>query len=185
MNSLLTRLTKQAACGLFLLGTVSCGATEPVVRPLVTIPEDKLELAKYDDLGVQERLDRLVVELAKVAETSGGWGRLTTDIVNPLRADLTFIGSSRATSAYGSGTETTSMFSADNYSIFAMASDETGNCWAIKIADGEVNPQVARTTVFSPQCKAEAHTGEAPSLWGAVWPKAAEPVGTSPSTTLP
>lgn len=185
MTSVLTRLTKQAACGLFLLGVMSCGTPESAVRPLVTIPEEKMQLAKYDDQSVQERLDRLVIELAKIAETSKGWGKLTTDIVNPLRADLTFIGSSRATSAYGSGTETTSMLSADNYSIFAMASDVTGNCWAIKITDGEGKPHVVRTTLFAPQCKADVHTGEANGIWGATWPKAAEPTGTSPSTTLP
>lgn len=185
MNRLLTRLVKQVTCGLLILGTVSCSASEPVVRPLVTIPEDKLQLAKYDDLSVQKRLDRLVDELEAIAETSKGWGNLTTDIVNPLRADLTFIGSSRATSAYGSGTETTSMLSADNYSIFAMASDETGNCWAIKITDGDEKPQVSRTTTFSPQCKADVHSMEANSVWGTVWPKAAEPTGTSPTTTLP
>ena len=185
MTSVLTRLTKQAACGLLLLGVMSCGTPESAVRPLVSIPEEKMGLAKYDDKSVQERLDRLVVDLAKIAETSKGWGNLTTDIVNPLVANLTFIGSSRATSAYGSGTETTSMLSADNYSIFAMASDVTGNCWAIKITDGARKPQVARTTLFAPQCKADVHTGEASGVWRAIWPKAAEPVGTSPSTTLP
>lgn len=171
------------ACAVLLLGVMACASPESAVRPLVTIPKDKEAIAKYDDPGVQQRLDLLTVELKEAAKTAGGWGKLTTDIVNPLRADLTFIGSSRATSAYGSGTETTSMLSADNYTIFAMAADVTGNCWAVKIADGGTTPQVSRTTLFSPQCKADVHSGD--SVWTTNWPKAAEPTETSQGTTGP
>jgi len=171
--------------GLLLTVTASCGADEPVVRPLVSIPEDRLALAKYDDKSVQERLDRLVEELAQAAKTSGSWGKLTTDDVNPLLPDLTFVSSSRATSAYGSGTESASMFSTDNYSIFAMAADETGNCWALRISDpstyaGGGDPVVLRTTIFSPQCRAEVHQDRPPGEWGAQWPQAAEPTETLP-----
>ncbi len=172
------------------------------VRPLVNLEDVELTVAKYDDASLQARLERLVDEAAPIARKAEGWGRLTTDILNPEVLDVVFVGSARATLNFGYGTEATSMLSREDHVIFAMAGD-TGSCWAVRVSGSYDDPQVLYGNTFAPNCSADKlgeHSSTEcsikgtclpkaddkpadeiePELWFSKWPPTATPTATGP-----
>lgn len=172
------------------------------VRPLVNLDDAALKIAKYDDASLQARLERLVGEVAPIARTAGGWGRLTTDLLNPEVLDVVFVGSERATLNFGYGTEAASMLSREDHVILAMAGD-TGSCWAVRVSGSYDDPQVLFGNTFAPNCSADklgehsvlecsikgtcpAKSEDKPAdeidleLWFAKWPPTATPTATGP-----
>lgn len=179
--------------------TGACAGTdESAVRPLVDLDGTELYVAKYDDLSLQERLERLVTEVAPLARSMNGWGNLDTDILNPEISDIVFVGRERATLNFGYGTEATSLLSRDDHAIFVVAGD-TGTCWGVRISGSYTDPQVVYGNVFAPNCNAdqladhvllpcsildgcekdsiEANNGR---VWYPAWPPTAKPTSTGP-----
>ncbi|MBU6200657.1 MAG: hypothetical protein KJS90_01500 [Acidobacteria bacterium] len=177
----------------------SCASPEQeAVRPLVNLEGTELYVAKYDDASLQERLGRLVGEVAPLARTNDGWGNLDTDTLNPEISDIVFIGSERATLNFGYGTEATSMLSREDHVIFVAAGD-TGTCWGIRISGAYADPQVVYGNVFAPNCSADqladhallpcSTAGGCPDetvaenngrVWYPTWPPTAKPTATGP-----
>lgn len=194
------RRLRLAAAIAAVLMTAGCAGTEEAaeVRPLVDLEGVQLTVGKYDDDSLQQRLERLVTETAPVARTAGGWGKLTTDLLNPEVMDIVFVGADRATLNFGYGTEATSVLSRDDHAIFAMAGD-TGSCWAIRVSGRFDDPEVLYGNIFAPNCSADKlaeHTtsecslqntctpapGETAveGLWFSAWPPTATPTATGP-----
>jgi hypothetical protein len=188
----------------FLLGAVALLAggcsqgPDTSVRPLVDLEGVTLNVAKYDDASLQGRLERLVGEVAPFARKAGGWGSLTTDVLNPEISDIVFIGQERATLNFGYGTEATSMLARDDHAIFVAAGD-SGTCWGIRIGGDFSEPEAVYGNVFAPNCSADQlgdhvllpcsteggcpdaviaeHSGR---IWYPQWPAAALPTSTGP-----
>lgn len=176
---------KMIAASLLLIVLAACSAPDQsAIVPLVAISEEQMNIAAYDNESITQRLDQLPVELMDVVASAGSWGKLTSDMLNPILANLTFISSSKNTLAYGYGTESTSMLSISDYSIFTMAGD-SGNCWAIKITDGTGEPTVLRSTMFAPECRSDLYDNIEEHKWSAPWPAPAVPESSGSSTTLP
>lgn len=174
---------KMIVASLLLIVLAACSASDQsAIVPLVNISEEQMNIAAYDNESITIRLDKLPLELVGAVTSAGSWGNLTSDILNPIVSNLTFISSSKNTLAYGYGTESTSMLSTLDYSIFTMAGD-SGNCWAIKIADGE--PTILRSTMFAPECRSDLYANAEEHNWSAAWPAPAVPESTGISTTLP
>lgn len=176
---------KMIATSLLLIVLAACSASDQSdIVPLVDISEEQMNIASYDNESITKRLDQLPVELVDVVSSAGSWGKLTSDMLNPVLANLTFISSSKNTLAYGYGTESTSMLSTSDYSIFTMAGD-SGNCWAIKIVDGAGEPTIWRSTMFAPECRSDLYTNTDEHNWSAAWPAPEVPESSGSSTTLP
>jgi len=192
--------SRLAALVLITCTVTGCAGREPVgeVRPLVDLEGVQLTVGKYDDESLKERLERLVAETGPVAKAAGGWGKLTTDLLNPEVMDIVFVGTGRATLNFGYGTEATSVLSRDDHTIFAMAGD-TGSCWAIRVSGRFDEPDVLYGNTFAPNCSADKladHTSSscpsldacvppkdatgAESLWFSQWPPTASPTATGP-----
>lgn len=186
------------ACVLPALTAACAGTQESAVRPLVDLEGTELFVAKYDDPSLQERLERLVGEVAPLARAQGSWGTLTTDILNPEISDIVFVGHERATLNFGYGTEATSMLSRQDHVIFVAAGD-TGTCWGVRISGTYAEPQVVYGNVFAPNCSAdqladhvllpcsaaggctdEVITENNGRVWYPEWPPTATPTATGP-----
>lgn len=192
-----TVLLRAAATGLALLALVACSSTTPrsEVAPLVDLSGTDLYVAAYDDDSLKNRLEALVDETAPVARAAGGWGRLTTDLLNPEVLDVVFIGAARETLNFGYGTEAASVLSRGDHVIYAMAGD-SGSCWAVRISGSTETPSVLRGNVFAPNCSADkvadmatgpctnTDPAECPpsagSGWQSQWPPTATPTATGP-----
>lgn len=191
-------LTALCALALPVLTGACAGTPESAVRPLVDLEGTELYVAKYDDPSLQERLQRLVDEVAPLARANDGWGKLKTDTLNPEITDIVFVGHERATLNFGYGTEATSMLSREDHAIFVAAGD-TGTCWGIRISGPYADPQVVYGNVFAPNCSAgqladhvllpcsveggcadavtEENNGR---VWHPQWPPTAKPTSTGP-----
>lgn len=181
----------------FLSGACS-GTDESAVRPLVDLEGTELFVAKYDDASLQERLARLVDEVAPLARANDGWGNLDTDTLNPEISDIVFVGNERATLNFGYGTEATSMLSREDHVIFVAAGD-TGTCWGIRISGTYADPRIVYGNVFAPNCSADQLADHAllpcstdggcsdavlaennGRVWYPQWPPTATPTATGP-----
>lgn len=188
-----------AALTLLLPAAAACSsAPDTSVRPLVDLEGVDLDVAEYDDPSLKSRLERLVEEVAPLARSNGGWGKLDTDTLNPEISDIVFIGNERATLNFGYGTEATSMLSREDHVIFVAAGD-SGTCWGIRISGPYNDPLTVYGNVFAPNCSADQladHTllacstaGGCPDavieenggrIWYPEWPAAALPTSTGP-----
>lgn len=170
-------------CALVVLLT-ACGSPEAEnpVRPLVDLDGVDLSVGDYDDDSLQARLERLAQEVSPIARQAGGWGQLTTDVVNPEIQDIVFVGADRATLNFGYGTEATSMLSRDDEVIFVVAGD-SGSCWGIRFRGSTTTPQVGKNVTFAPNCYANELADVPDTQWTATWPPPAEP--TSGTTGTP
>ena len=161
-----------------VIGTAACGSSKPeeAVRPLVDLDGVDLSVGDYDDQSLHARLERLGKEIGPVAAKAGGWGKLTTDLVNPEVQDIVFTGADRATLNFGYGTEATSMLARDDEVIFVMAGD-SGSCWAIRFRGPTTKPQVSKGVKFAPNCYANELADLPEESWTTKWPPPAEPTG--------
>jgi hypothetical protein len=161
-------------------GTAACGSSKPeeAVRPLVDLEGVDLSVGDYDDPSLHARLERLAEEVGPIAAQAGGWGKLTTDLVNPEIQDIVFTGADRATLNFGYGTEATSMLARDDEAIFVMAGD-SGSCWAIRFRGPTNTPQVRKGVKFAPNCYANELADLPEESWTTKWPPPAEPTGGS------
>jgi len=185
------------ALGVALLsGCVGNDAEE--VRPLIDLEGVELAVTRYDDASLQQRLESLVAQAAKIAKAEGGWGRIGSDVLNPEIMDMVFVGGARSTIGYGYGDTATSVLSRDDHTIFAMAGD-SGSCWGVRVSGSYTEPQVLRGNFFAPDCSASkladhallpcstrrtctaAELEEAAGrVWLSTWPAPALPTATGP-----